>query len=335
MRLAIHKSNTGFSIDWIAYCEQQQISYKIVNCYHTDIITHLEDCDALLWHFHHTSAKDFLFAKQLLYSLQHIGKKVFPNFATAWHFDDKVGQKYLLEALDAPLVKTFVFYDKESAFEWLKNSDFPKVFKLRGGAGSTNVKLIHNKGEAKKLINQAFSKGFPSYNGWVDLSEKWMRYRMGKGNLNEILKSIRRLLMSTQFAKIKGPERGYIYIQNFVPGNTSDIRIVTVGERAFGIKRLVRKNDFRASGSGVILYDKAEIDLRCVKLAFETSEKLQSQVVAYDFVFDNNVPKIVEINFGYAHKSYFDCPGYWDKNLNWHEGMFNSAHWIIEDIIKN
>ena len=69
---------------------------------------------------------------------------VFPNFNTAWHFDDKVGQKYLLEAIDAPLVPSYVFYSKEMALKWLEQTQFPKVFKLRGGAGSANVKLVQD-----------------------------------------------------------------------------------------------------------------------------------------------------------------------------------------------
>ena len=45
-------------------------------------------------------------------------------------------------------------------------------------------------------------------------------------------------------------------------------------------------------------YEKEKIDERCVKIAFETSQKLKASCVAYDFVFDkNNNPLIVEINY--------------------------------------
>ena len=43
--IAIHKSS-GFTERWIAYCEQEGIDYKIVNCYDSDIIEQLKDCDA-------------------------------------------------------------------------------------------------------------------------------------------------------------------------------------------------------------------------------------------------------------------------------------------------
>ena len=96
----------------------------------------MDDCDALMWHHFQTNPKAILFAKQLLFALEQSGKKVFPDFRTGWHFDDKLGQKYLLEAIDAPLVPSYVFYDKKEALEWVQKTDFPKVFKLRGGAGS-------------------------------------------------------------------------------------------------------------------------------------------------------------------------------------------------------
>ncbi len=74
--------------------------------------------------------RDILFAKQLLFSLEQSGIIVFPDFNTGWHFDDKVGQKYLLETIDAPLVPSYVFYSKKEALEWDEQTNFPKVFKL-------------------------------------------------------------------------------------------------------------------------------------------------------------------------------------------------------------
>ena len=87
----------------------------------------MSDCDALMWNWDHTNPKDVLFARQLTYSLETMGKKVFPDSRTCWHFDDKVGQKYLLEAVGAPLVPSYVFYDKDEAIAWTERTEFPKV----------------------------------------------------------------------------------------------------------------------------------------------------------------------------------------------------------------
>ncbi|MCB0743255.1 MAG: hypothetical protein KDC67_05080, partial [Ignavibacteriae bacterium] len=117
MKIAVHSSKWSFSEEWIEYCKEKGIDYKIVNCYASSIIQDIEDCDVLLFHHHHTHVKDFLFAKQLLFAVEQSGKKVFPNFNTNWHFDDKIGQKYLLESIKAPIVPTFVFYSKEEAID--------------------------------------------------------------------------------------------------------------------------------------------------------------------------------------------------------------------------
>ena len=119
--IAIHKSAWGFSPDWTKYCEENSISFKIVNCYDSDIIEQIMDCKALLWHHHHSLSEDKLFARELLFAIEQSGTKVFPNFNTAWYFDDKLGQKYLLEAIKAPLVPTFAFYSKKDALNWIKS----------------------------------------------------------------------------------------------------------------------------------------------------------------------------------------------------------------------
>lgn len=163
MQIAIHHSPGSFSDRWILYCEKSGIDFKIVNCYSNDIISQLKDCDILMWHFHHSDYKDVLFAKQLLYAVVQLGMKTFPDFSTCWHFDDKVGQKYLFESIGAPLATSYVFYTKKEAFNWIENTTFPKVFKLRGGAGSENVKLVNSTGQAKKLAKKAFGKGFAQF----------------------------------------------------------------------------------------------------------------------------------------------------------------------------
>jgi glutathione synthase/RimK-type ligase-like ATP-grasp enzyme len=336
MKLGIHFTKNSFCERWVAYCDQQGIAYKIVNCYASDIIEHLKDCDALLWHHQQGSAKDILFAKQLLFALQQSGKVVFPDFNSNWHFDDKVGQKYLLEALEIKeFVPTWVFYSKSEAHAWAIGTRFPKVFKLRGGAGSQNVKLVRTMAQAKRLINRAFGKGFSPYDGWGSLKERTRKYRLGKMPIWEVIKGIVRLVVPPPYARIMGRERGYVYFQEFMPNNDFDIRIIVIDGKAFALKRFVRENDFRASGSGSFKYEKEEFDERCISLAFNYTNRLQAQCVAYDFVFDEMNPRLIEINYGFAPSGYDGCPGYWDSTLAWHEGKFDPYGWMVEMVIQS
>lgn len=335
MKIGIHHTKGSFSDRWIEYCNANSIEYKIVDAYSSDIVEQLDDCDAFMWHHHHGNYRDVLFSKQLLYSLEKSGKKVFPDFDTMWHFDDKVGQKYLLEAISAPMVKSYVFYNKTDAVKWAKSTSFPKVFKLRGGAGSTNVKLARTQKDALKAINKAFGCGFSQSNRIENLRERVRKYKIGKDTLLGVFKGVARLFIPTEFEKMHSREKGYAYFQEFIPNNTFDIRVVVTGDKAFGIKRMVRENDFRASGSGSILYNREEIDERCVKIAFEVNEKLNSQSIAYDFIFDgNNNPLIVELSYGYVASGYDPCTGYWTSDMEWHEERFNPYGWQIENLLK-
>jgi glutathione synthase/RimK-type ligase-like ATP-grasp enzyme len=335
MKLGIHETKGLFSDRWITYCSENGINYKIVDCYRSDIIEQLSDCDALMWHFNHKGPKESKFAKQLLFSVQASGKKLFPDYNTVWHFDDKVAQKYLLEAIDAPLAPAYVFYSKKEAQEWANQTSYPKVFKLRNGAGSDNVRLVKSENEAIRLINKAFSKGFKQYVAWRDLLERYRLYRLGKITLWDIVKGIIRLVYPTEYARVTGREIGYIYFQDFIPGNEHDIRVIVIGDKAFAIKRMVRKNDFRASGSGFILYEKEHFNNETIQLAFEVSNKLRVQCMAYDFVYLEGKPMIVEISYGFAMKGYDPCTGYWGKNMTWHEGTFNPYGWMVEDLINS
>ncbi|MCR9183516.1 MAG: hypothetical protein NXH73_11380, partial [Flavobacteriaceae bacterium] len=125
MKLAIHHRKNSFSEKWIEYCKSNNIDFKLVNVYENDIVEQVKDCDAFMWHHHHGNYKDILFAKQFLFSMEQSGKVVFPSFTTAWHFDDKIGQKYLLESIGVPFVKTNIFYDKAKSLEWIENTLFP------------------------------------------------------------------------------------------------------------------------------------------------------------------------------------------------------------------
>jgi len=337
LKIAIHHDEKSFSKAWIDYCNRNNIDYKLVNAYSNDIINKVGDCDIFMWHWHHNDYKAQLFARQLLYSLELKGLKVFPNFHTAWFFDDKIGQKYLLESIDAPFVKTYIFYEKELALNFLRNYSYPIVAKLKNGAGSSNVKLIKNYKEGKKYIKKAFTKGF-SYYRWSNFQDKikfFQEKKTLKNFLNIFKGFIRGIIPNHVFLNLP-IERNYVYFQEFIPDNSYDIRIIVIGNKAFGIKRFVRKNDFRASGSGKISYDPKEIPTECVQIAFEINKKIKSQCTSFDFILKKNKPLIVEISYGFAQEVYRKCPGYWDEKIYWHKNNSNEfipEYFIIEDII--
>jgi glutathione synthase/RimK-type ligase-like ATP-grasp enzyme len=335
--VAVHDNPGSFSDKWIEDLGAKGIAPRLVHCLDTDILKQLEGVQCLLWHWSHTEPAALAFARSVIYAAEIQGIRIFPNMATCIHYDDKVAQKYLLEGMHAPLVPTYVFYDLETALDWVRKTGFPKVFKLRCGAGSSNVRLVHSPTQAEGLCHQAFGRGFPRARGYFSDARK----RVGSikdfsgfmGKLKRFPSSIRNI---HRFRGEMARERGYICFQDFIEDNTCDIRVTVIGGRAFTFRRRVRPNDFRASGSGQIEYSGPEgSDLPAVQIAQDCSEAMGSQSMAYDFVIDQKTGQrlIVEISYAYLASAVQQCPGFFARNGDWVPGHYWPQSVILEDIL--
>lgn len=332
MKIAIHHRKGSFSDRWIEYCKNNNIDFLIVNCYGNDIIKILKENKVthFMWHFSHSHPTDNELFHNVMNSLDKLGIKTFPNFDTRWHFDNKVAQKYLLEAVDAPLVKTFVFYDKEEAFKFIETYPLPIVAKLKRGAGSANVKLLKTKLQALKYIDKMFSKGENPVSKTLENLDYKKRLAKQYSKLELVKKVFGYIKKNIKYRKYNQREKGYVYFQEFIPENNFDTRVIVVGEMAFAIRRLNKENDFRASGSGKIDYDVSKIDVNLIKKAFEINEKLKAQAVAYDFIYKNRESRLIEICFGFSVNAYDACEGYWDKNINFYKEKFNPQEMMVK-----
>ncbi len=333
--LAVHDRRGSFSDRWLEELPKRGFELRIVNCFAHTILKDLSGCDALLWHWNHTQPKDLLVARNIIQAVEMHGLKVFPDTYTCWHFDDKIAQKYLLEAIGAPIVATYVFFDQQEAMTWAGNTTWPKVFKLRRGAGAINVHLVKGPDEAKRLIRKAFGRGFKIYGTAVtDLSIK-MRRTFNKGDtFKKVLRFPAIVMDIWRRNRLAAKEKGYVYFQDFLPGNDKDTRVTVIGQRAFAFTRGVRPGDFRASGSGIIDYDPSKIDPGCIRIALQTAQKMRAQSVAFDFIQnERHEPRIVEISYCYVDKAVHDCKGHWDNKMVWHEGQMWPQDAILSDLL--
>jgi len=338
LNIAIHYYKNDFSDKWVEYCKKNNIKYQLIDCYDNNIIEIMRRFDILLWSWNLNDFSSSIIAKDIIFALEKMGKIVFPNFKTSYLYDNKMGQKYLLESIGNNIsIPSYIFYTKNSAKKWINQTEFPKVFKLSSGAGALNVELCYNKHQANKLLNIAFGKGFSKINrtSWFKDKLKKFQEQPSKYNFKILIKSIGRLFIPTEHEKYMNNEKGYIYFQDFIPKNTFDLRIIIINNKAIGIKRLCRKDDFRASGSEKIIYDKNQIDIKSIKIAFNVSKKLNFQCMAYDFVYGvDNQPLIVEMSYHFSATAYDKCQGYWDENLNWYNEPINPQNMIIQSILN-
>lgn len=262
-------------------------------------------------------------ALAILPVIEHeLGIPVYPNFQTCWHYDDKIRQWYLLKSHGFPTIQSWVFWGRDQALAWAKSADLPVVFKLKRGAGSTNVLKLDNRSEVKKIINRMFGPGVPAEGLPKSLNKsKWKKFlrlcavqkRRWKGEA----------VPYTMRGSSWEVHRNYVFFQEFLPGNDCDTRITVIGKRAFGFRRMNRAGDFRASGSGVIDYNIKGIDPKCIEIAFDISGKMRFKSMAYDFLKTTSGNwQIAEISYLFLDTAIWRCPGYWDENLRWVEGHY-------------
>jgi glutathione synthase/RimK-type ligase-like ATP-grasp enzyme len=341
MKLAIHNGKdkaTSWNTKWMDICGEHNIEYIGVDCYCPFIIKELKEKEVthLMWAFSLAFSKDMIMARDVLNSVEKMGISVFPNFNTSWYFEDKIAQKYLMESIDADFVKSWTFFDKQKAISFLHDYRYPIVAKLRRGAGSHNVKLITSYNEAHKYVNRMFGKGYNP----VPSNTNFMTSRIRKTSqqgisvlIKKLIERPKKFIERNKSASLFPPEKGYVYFQEFLPNNNTDLRIAIVGNRAWGFYRGTRKNDFRASGSGIIIYDK-EIPLDVIEKSFEYTKKLGTQSLCFDYVKDNSgVYRVVEICYGYIGKAIYNSNGYWDSNLAFHAGHFYPEEAILKDFL--
>lgn len=327
MRVAIHlPPDMKASAEFIVYekiLQFNQIDSVRVHIDDQNFWQKVKECDAFIFNYHHFDDQKQIATAIMPIIEEDMHIKCFPNRRTAWHYDDKIRQYYLLNNYSIPMIESWVFYNKDDAINWAVSAQYPVVFKLKNGAGASNVVLINNLKDAKKIIKWMFFKGakygklpITGTTSELDFDLK----RLIRKSISNLVKLIKR----ESDSKFWAVNKAYVYFQKFIPENLFDIRVITIGRYAFGVKRLNRKGDFRASGFGNWISDPAEVDLKFIVKAFEVSDKLNFQCMAYDFLTDENgEPVICEISHAFKSQWYFEkCTGFWDKDLNWHEGHF-------------
>jgi len=341
MKIAIHPGK-GWNRSWIRICEEKNIPHVVLDCYSPTIIKELKELNVthLMWAFSLSYPEDFIVARSVLFSAEKkMGIKVFPNFDTSWHFDDKVAEKYLLESIGASIVPTWTFFNKKKAIEWLGRYDnFPLVGKLRKGAGSSNVVLLKDFKEAKKYTNTMFGSGKQPNPSYLlnDISNK-ISQTIKRNGLKSVFKKIinmpNKIKENMEKSNRFNNEKGYVCFQEFISENDNDLRISVINNRAWGFYRGVRENDFRASGSGKIDYE-TPVPIDLVKYSIDIAKELNMQSVCFDYVRDKERGYlIVEISYGFVSSAIFNAAGFWDKKLEFHPGHFYPEELILNDFI--
>jgi hypothetical protein len=57
--------------------------------------------------------------------------------------------------------------------------------------------------------------------------------------------------------------------------------------------------------------------------------------MAFDFLSSPGGPLLGEISYGFQAQAVYDCAGYWDPNMQWHEGHVWPEHAIMADMLAD
>jgi len=291
-----------------------------------------QNFDYILWH---VPPEKRILALDYYSAAVHQGIKVFPDLLSLYLFEDKIRQSVFLDKVDS--VKIVPYYYTES-MNWgiVKDifKEFPFVFKLKSGAGSINVRLVRSQFQLFRLYLVAKYIGFPQVNKLRNLLYVWKKYRLKQVRLHRVIRAMARLFVPTKRDIELGREKGYLYGQKFLANNKGDIRVIVIGNKAFGIYRKNRENDFRASGSGLISYDSADIPQGALKTTFQLSKELNTLTLACDYLYnDEGELMLVEVSYGWVPSAYIDCKGYWEEHtLKYQVGLVEPEKWILESL---
>lgn len=116
--------------------------------------------------------------------------------------------------------------------------------------------------------------------------------------------------------------------------NKQDLRICVIGRKAFGFERQNRPNDFRASGSGQIIYS-PELPLECVQMAFQICEALNVTSMCFDFLKTENQWLISEMSYTYRPEAVEGCNYYYTLDLAQRQsGRLSIPELVLKELLQ-
>jgi glutathione synthase/RimK-type ligase-like ATP-grasp enzyme len=242
-----------------------------------------------------------MFLEKIEIVANELGKDVYPSIKEQKIYEAKRTLTYFLQANNIPHPKTWIFYNKEQAMNFIQNATFPIVYKTHNGAGASGVEIIKSRKQAVALIKTTFDSYY-------------------------INKSI------TDFRDI---DFGYVLFQHFIEG-AREHRIIKIGESWIGHEKALNQTSEFMSGSGINFWTRPTNEVLdfCRKIA----EKHNFTTMCFDIFEDKQGGFYVnelQTWFGSYNPSqmYIDgIPGrfvYKDNKYLFEEGLFNHNQSLI------
>lgn len=222
-------------------------------------------------HMHHHPQVRLLHKRCMAIMAMSPDLVLIPDYRSSVLYDDKLEQA---RQLSRWMPRTRVFYTPGAARKFLEHASLPFISKSLDGASSHNVRLISTLDDAKNEIKQSFS----------DLG---IKCRYGQ------------------------QQRGYLLWQDFIPGNSGDIRIIAIGTKRLVLRRGNRPDRPMASGSGDLtpIVSLEDIDvMSAMQTADEFFREERMNWCGIDLVKDAKRKwYVLETTVGWTLHGYYEC----------------------------
>jgi hypothetical protein len=323
MKLYIHK-DTLYSrpwykkFKWLLDKKYKNIKYEIINFHFENNINDLQigNDDYCICRFTHVE-EDFELSKRvypLLY--EKFNGRIWPNKTEWYYYNDKQRQLEFFEKNNIPHPISLYSYGREDFTKWVKENtlEYPIVVKKSQGAGSEEVNLVYEK----------------EYS-WYD------EYR-----------DVTNTFVDTDWDEIDFPVIAQQYIDI-----THDIRISIYGDKILFGKRIHHwkedekkrfpygwywgNTDSRFDGIS-LTYDEIEkIKHIGVYLKEITDTHLNSKIMSWDIIDENNEFKVCEFSYCFEHlflenSFYYDIKE--EKILKMKNKLKDNAFYTQEELLK-
>jgi glutathione synthase/RimK-type ligase-like ATP-grasp enzyme len=336
VRIAVVGNSTkGFAPAWSAALDRNGLTPSSIDKGRSDFLSVAAKFDAVMWHLDNGDLRDRISGRQQVGALEAAGVKVYPSYDSVWTYDDKVSQAWIMRALGICHPDTWVFLDRGEAASAASRLPYPVVWKQSHGSGSRAVQLVRTRTQALRLIKRAFGRGFAAYDMGFLLRDRVRGLVHGESSMVDVAKMAVRVLIPPHYVRLAPPEKGYLYLQEFIPDRRHDFRVKLVGDRVWGYQRTVRAGDFRASGGQQANYyierDALPPPLR--QLSRELRRRLKMNTVAFDFLERDGEYLLLEFSAFWGFSSNQHEVGYWNESDEWVVGSFNPFDWMVEDLL--
>ena len=307
----------------IEACQELGVDHEVVDILSADWldIVRSSNCDG---YFPSPSDRyeeqNAVYMERVYFLNQEMGLPIYPSYRELRLYENKRNMDAWLDLHGLPHPPTRVFIKKDEALTFVKNTDYPLVFKANVGSSARGVSIVRSRREAVHIVHKIFGRISPNH------AKGYIKPKPG------------RLIRATQSGRA---QRHYVIIQDLMDVKW-EWRLIRIGESYFGHQKLLR-GQF-ASGSDLVGWVKPPDHL--LRLAKEVFDRGEFRCMAMD-VFETENGQFLINELQTVFGSYDDSQMYIDGTPGrfleregkfvFDEGVFNrcgSCLLRVEDFLR-